>query len=213
MTKLSDVRAALLQALAMDVDRKFQANGFARGKNSLVYTRKLPEAIQRISFDIDTLPGLPTGKTAHLRPAYQIAMPAVSKAALELVGNDAQLLAGAPEVVLNQPIEFSAPKDVHRRWLASEAELYSACSEVFEFSKIWLFPLLNSLSTSEDLIKLYEDKDPRIVVQNHFYIFVAAAYQLHGDSEKARELALLRFGSPSLRKRYGTLFVSLGIRT
>jgi hypothetical protein len=142
----------------------------------------------------------------------QLAMPQVNEKALALVKGDKMLLAGAPEIIVNQPIEFTAPKDKHQRWFATGNEQFvTACDSIKAFLARWVLPFLSEVSTPEDLVKLYETNDARMMKQKHWHIFVVAAYQVLGRPDKACEVVQQHFGSLGLRKRYAPLFAALAI--
>jgi hypothetical protein len=197
----------LLAALDQVVDMPLRARGFARKDGGLTFTRKLNASEQEIIFVVDWFPEYQPGAEAHIHPMFRVMMPAISKAALDLVKGDKMLLAGAPEIILNQPIEFAAPKDTHVRWFAAGAdEFVEACQSIVAFLHQWVLPLLSELSTPEDLVRAYESSDMRLMKQRHWHVFVAAAYQELGRTNEARETINKQFGSPGMRKRYSKLF-------
>ena len=137
----------------------------------------------------------------------RLVMPELSKLAMTIVKGDEMLLAGAPDIIVNQPIEFAAPKGAHTRWFATGAEQFNeTCQSIIAFLRLWVFPFLLELSTPEDLVKAYEKSDIRLMKQKHWHIFVLAAYQALGRLDEARCVVLKQFGSPGLRKRYSKLF-------
>jgi hypothetical protein len=208
----ADIKYRLLDALADVLDEPLMQLGFVRKKGSLNYSRSLNDSLQQIRFVMDSNPKYQPGVDAHVHPMVRLAMPKVTETALVLVKGDKLLLAGAPEIIVNQPIEFTAPKEKHERWFASNDEQFAAvCESIKAFLTRWVLPFLLEVSTPSDLVKLYETNDERIMKQKHWYIFVAAAYQVLGCLDKAREVGRQHFGSPGLRKRYAPLFASLRI--
>lgn len=152
------------------------------------------------------------GTEGHIHPMLQLGMRRVTDAALVLVKGDENLLANAPGVIINQPIEFTAPKEEHERWFASGQEQFvETCGAISSFVRRWVLPFLSEVSTPADLVRLSEMSDERVMMQRHWYIFVAAAYQLDGRIDQARDLVHRKLGSPGIRKRYAPLFASLGI--
>lgn len=207
-----EIKNQLLETLAEVLDEPLKTVGFSRNRRSLVYVRKINDAEQRITLIIHCHPKYQLGAEVHIYPSVQVAMPQVSAGALALVRGDKVLLAGAPEIVIGQPIEFTAPKDKHQRWFATgNEEFVAACDSIQAFLTRWVLPFLSEISTPADMIKFYETNDARIMKQKHSYIFIAAAYQVLGQFEKAREVVQQQFGSPGLRKRYAPLFASLGV--
>lgn len=212
MSRGSDVRTRVADALAEVVDPPLLGRGFQRPAGSLTYSRMSREAEQRVSFFVEPFPGYQEGAEAHIQPAIQISMPKVTERALLMVEGDRMLLAGAPGIVVNQPIEFAAPKEDHRRWFVAGSEAYPVvCASIRDFLLKWSLPLLDQLTTASDLVAIYERDDDRLVKQRHWYVFVAAAYQLLGRSESAREVVQRHFSAPGVRRRYGALLASVGL--
>jgi hypothetical protein len=212
MTTPADVKSRLLAALAEVLDEPLQQVGFARKKGSLTYSRTLNVAEQQITFVMDSFPKYQPGAEAHIHPMLQLRMSPVTEKALALVNGDKILLADAPEIIVNQPIEFTAPKSEHERWFATGDEQFvAACDSIQAFLNRWVLPFLSEVSTPADFVRLYETNDARIMKQKHWHIFIAAAYLVMGQIDKAREVVRQQFGSPGLRKRYAPLFTALAI--
>lgn len=207
-----EIKNQFLETLAAVLDEPLKVLGFTRNKRSLVYARKVNGAEHRITFIIHCHPKYQPGAEAHIYPSVQVVMPQVSESALALVKGDKMLLAGAPEIIIGMPIEFTAPKDKHQRWFATgHDEFVTACDSIREFLAHWVLPFLSEVSTPADLVKLYEANDARIMKQKHWYIFIAAAYQVMGQLDKARDVVRQQFGRPGLRKQYAPLFTSLAV--
>ena len=208
----AEVNQQLSEALAAVVDEPLKKVGFTRAKGSPTYSRMLNAAEQHITFVMDCFPRYQPGAEAHIHPMVQLRMSMVGEKALSLVNGDRMLLADAPEIIVNQPIEFSAPKSQHQRWFATGNEQFvAACGSIQAFLTRWLLPFLSEISTPTELVKLYETNDPRIMKQKHWHVFIAAAYVVTGQLDKARLVAREQFGSAGLRKRYAPLFASLAI--
>ncbi len=212
MRTAPQIKDQLLDALAKVLDEPLKAVGFTRKKRSLVYVRDLNEAEQRITLSIHSHPRYKPGAEAHIYPSLQLVMPCVSEVALALVKGAKMLLAGTPEIVLGQPIDFVAPKDAHVRWFATGDEQFvAACDSIRAFLTRWVLPFLSEVSRPADLLRLYETDDARIMKTERWHIFVVAAYHVVGRLGSGREVVRQEFGSPGLRKRYAPLFESLVI--
>lgn len=212
MTTADDIKCSLIAALVEVLDEPLKAVGFSRNRKSLVYSRTVNETEHKIIFTAHLKPKYQPGAEAHIYPSVQVSMPKVSEVALSLVGGDKLLLANSPDLIIGQPIDFTAPKDKHERWFATGKDQFvAACSSIHVFLTCWVLPFLSEIAGPGDLIKLYETNDPRITKQKHWYIFIVAAYQLTGQSKMAREVVQQQFGSPGLRNRYASMFVSLAI--
>ena len=212
MTTPANIKKDLLASLVLVLDQPLKGVGFVRKESLLAYVRTLEEAEQKIVFAVDYLPQCQPGAEAHIHPFLQISMPEVNRVALDLVEGDNMLLAGAPDIILNQPIDLVAPKDGRQRWFATgQTEFVTACESIRHFLWRWVLPFLAEISTPQELVKMSADNDERVMKQKHWYIFVVAAYQVMGQMDSAREVAKQYLGSPGLRKRYAPLFKSLGI--
>ncbi len=209
MTALKVVKPKLLAALAKEVDEPFRSEGFTRGKNGLIYKRKLNASVQEIDFVSYWYPRYHPGAEAHIYPWFRVRIPEVSKMAIELVMGEVRLLAGA-NFIVTQPIEQAAPKGERPQWYPTgEKEFVIACKSIVSFMRQWVFPLLSEFKSAEDLVRAYESNDPRIWWQFHWFIYIAAAYCKMGRFEEARKLVNEKFGSPGLRRQYSMVFESL----
>lgn len=214
MTNLTNPQSNLLEVLTQVVDEPLRSEGFIRKEGSVIFSRKLNASQQEIVFVADWNPKYQPGAEAHLHPMLRLKIPAISKLAVTLVKGDEMLLAGAPEIILNQPIEFTAPKDAHVRWFATGSkEFVDVCQSILGFLRQWVLPLLSELSTPEDLVRAYESKDVRIMKQKHWHIFVVAAYEELGRKDEARKVVDEHFGSPGMRRRYASLFETVNAST
>ena len=210
MTTPLEIKQEILMALSEVIDNSLREIGFTRRRDSLSYVRSRAGTEQRIIFIVDFFPTYQPGAKAHIHPAIQLKMSEISRVALELAKNDRRLLADAPDLIANQPIEFTAPKDAHERWFASDRSEYrDVCQAIKRFLFKWVIPFLSETLTPEDLVKLYETNDERIMKQRHWYIFIAAAYLILGRADAARKVVSERFASPGLRKKYSAVFDSL----
>ncbi len=157
---------------------------------------------------MDIFPTYEPNAEAHIHPALQLRLPKVSERALALVNGDSALLAGAPEIIVNQPIEFTAPKDEYQRWFATgEEQFFTVCTSIRLFIERWVLPFFSQVSKPADLVKIYETKNERMMKQKHWYIFVAGAYDILNERAKAAEVIQTHFGSAGLRRRYSSLFI------
>ncbi len=197
----------LLQALEVEGDSALEQLRFKRRKRSLEYVRKEDGAIHKIAFVADFFPGYQADAEAHLHPMMRVEMPDVSERALELVDGNRVLLADAPEVIVNQPIELAAPKGEHARWFAAgDREFGDRVREIVAFLRKWTIPLLDELTTPESLVDAYERREERLLRLRHWHLFVAAALELMGRSGRARRVLEDQLGAPGLRRRYAAAF-------
>jgi hypothetical protein len=207
-----DIRHDLLTALELEADDSLGALGFGRRKGTTEYKRQKKDATHAIVFVTDLFPRYEPDAEAHIHPKMRVAMPVVSERALALVAGDEMLLANAPEVILNQPIEFAAPKEQRVRWFAAGRQQFKQrIRDITAFTQAWTVPLLDELDSPESLARVYSRKDDRIMMQKHWYLYVVAAYDLMGMPEKACEVLEMELGAPGLRSRFSVAFRTLGL--
>lgn len=210
MNDIKLAKASLLNMLEGSVDQALLAHSFKRRNGSTVYKRKLIESIQEIDFVADFFPRYESGAEAHIHPVLTWKIPVVSEEALRLVGGNKMLLANAPDLLLKQPIEICAPKEHHDRWFTKKQDDYVLVgNSICAFMEKWAYGLLNDIQTVNDLVNAYESSDSRLLKQQHWYVFVVAAYLLQGECEKAKSVMEEHLGNPGLKKRYAAVYAHL----
>lgn len=209
MTALKVAKPKLLAALAKVVDEPLSLQGYSRGKNGLIYKRKLNDSVQEINFIADWYPRYRPGAEAFIHPVFLVSMPKINKLGLYLVNGDKFLLGGA-RYVAGQPIEFTVSKEKRPIYFATgEKGFVEVCGSILAFLRRTVLPLLDELSTPADLVRVYESNDPRVWKQKHWHVYIAAAYCELGTIEKAREVINEQFASLGLRRQYSMVFESL----
>lgn len=210
MRDSKEVKADLIKALELSCDEPFKKYDFKRRKGSLSYIRSFCDAKQTIVFDIDIFPKYQPGAEVHIHPAMHLSIESVSNAAMNLVGGNKMLLANAPDMIFNQPIDIVASKKVNVRWFASGlSEMSQKVIEIVSFSEKWIFPFFDELHAPSGLVTLYTNNDERVLKQRHWYLFVAGAEIVQGNKREALTVLEKNFGTPGLRKRYSVAFESL----
>lgn len=210
MRSAKEIKTDLIAALDAIGDEAFAGMDFKRRKGSTNYVRTIRDAQQTIAFAADYLPKHKAGEELCLHPAMHLAMKPVTDAALQLVAGNEMLLANAPEIIVNQPVEFTAPKSEHVYWFASGLEQIKArVTEICVFVQKWVMPFLNELATLDDLIDVYESGDDRMMKQHHWYLFIAAAHLAKGNKREALSVMEDNLGAPGLRMRYAAAFETL----
>lgn len=210
---MSDINVAKTNLLGMldgSVDQVLLDQGFKRRKRSFTYNKVLAESIQEIDFSANFFPRYENGAEAHVHPFFVWKIPSVSKEALRLVNGNKMLLANAPSIILKQPIEICASKENHERWITKSSEDYNTVgAAICSFIKRFLINLLDDMQSVDDLLKAYESSDTRLLKQQHWYVFVAAAYVLKESHEKAKLVMENHLGNPGLRRRYANVYANL----
>jgi hypothetical protein len=207
ITKRADqIRQDVRAMLAGSVDSGLSERGFVRPAKSLVYKRALTNVVHKIPINVEAHPSYNPGALASLLPAVWLEMKEVNREALLLVqGNDrlSQLFSGSSGLILNQPVTFAAPKEAHETWyLYEQGTALSIGSRISEFLSRWVLPLLSQLESPRGLVERYEADDSRIMKQQHFYVYIAAAYRLIGQPERAKDVVEKHFSKPGIRKQY-----------
>lgn len=206
------MKADFQSALSLVADDHFQDWGYQRRSGSFRYVHRDQCATHTVLFSADYFPKYePTAEIAIL-PVLRVAMPEVSQMALRLVDGDRMLLADAPDLVVAQPLDFSAPYRFHEWWFAvGHDEIQRCVQKAVSFFETWGLPLMDDLRCSRDLIAVCTDDDERLLKQEHWYVFVAAALALDGRNEDACSLLRDRL-APGMQRMYAAVFENLDCR-
>ncbi len=210
MRRAPEIKEDILLCLSKQVDEQLLQYGFKRSKRAVIYNRSFKDASQSIVFHASINPHYARNYEAHFVPSMGLKMDSVSKVALELVAGETSLLAGHPEIIVNQPLDFAAPTNSHERWLAvGEAQINQRLNEIVGYSKTWVIPYFDELKSPEDLICVYTSNDKRMMKQHHWYIYIAAAYIVLGQPKEAMSVLESKLGSTGLRKDFAVVFESV----
>ena len=209
MREMKQVKADLESALSLVADDYFREFGFQRRKGSFEYVHQDDDITHTILFGADFFPKYEKGAEICVLPVLRVAMPTVSEMALRLVDGNKILLANAPDLIVAQPLEFAAPKEVHERWFATGEEEIKLCVQrIVPFVESWGLPIVKALSSPQDLVVACTEDDERLLKQKHWYIYVAAALALEGEYESACSLLEEKY-APGIRRRYAAVFENL----
>lgn len=210
MRRAKEIKEDLLAALEAVGDGALAETGFKRSKRSVNYVRRTGDARQTIAFTGDYVPRYQPGAELCLLPQMHLAMKPVTEAALRLVAGDAWLLANAPDIIVNQPITFTAPKDARVPLVASGlGQMTERVDEICGFVNTWVVPFVDVITTPNELIGIYENADDRMMKQRHWYLFIAAAHLVNGNAGTALTVLQDNLGAPGLRRRFSVAFETL----
>lgn len=188
------------------LDACLSEQGFRRRKGGSEYRRQSEEAEQRVLAYWHARPAYAPGALAHLYPKIRISLSAVNRLALALAG-DPSLIGDMGDVTLEQPVDLAAPKGAQERWLlCREPDVDAVGLRVESFFRTWVVSLLNQYTSARALIDGYEGKDDRILNQQHWPIFIAAAHLTTGNVDGATRVLEERFSSVGLRRRFQHAF-------
>jgi hypothetical protein len=202
-----EIEAAVIESLEAEADAQFQAFGFNRRSESLIFQRKLPKCIQSVDVHIEHGPRDNLNAAAAVYPYLTVAIPVVDAEVLRMVE-------GVPDVVsseaatLNQPIDFVAPKEVLGRWYIYQPDsVIEVVREFTAFSSKWLFPFLEDCTCAEDMVALHRTVDRRVTHDRGQRLRTAAAMVSCGQYGEAMQLLEANFGRPGPRRRYAAAFL------
>lgn len=205
-----DIKSDLLDALKKCSDASFEKHGFKRSLKSTIYGRNVKDAMHQVCINVNYNPKSRPGMELELLPTMRLKMDAVLAQAVRLSEGCDNILPPEPEFIVSQPIHFTAPKDKFIQWFAAGREqINHSVSDVFAFCELWVIPFLDKLSTPQDLINIYTECDGRMMKQNHWYIFIAAAYIVNGHPSEALKVLDRKLGSAGMRKQYAVVFESV----
>lgn len=205
-----EIKADLLKALEHHADDALNALGFKRRRGSLDYIRKVDDSIQKIVFAVDYNPKYEAGADVHLHPNMHLSMPLVSDFTLRLADGNKMLLANAPDLIVNQPIDFVMPKEERSRFFATGLEeMKRQVAQLIELIKQWSIPFFDELTTVQRLVEFYEREDERMMKQRHWYLFIAGANLALGQEKAALEVLEKNYKNSGLKSRYASAFAYL----
>lgn len=206
----SEIKTLLVKALATEADAKLAETAFTRPSKSVEYTRRLPDAIQVLNVDLAIRPSYARGAIAHVYPRVRLSIPSVCQKAAELVSGNPALLANAPQIMVNRPLEHLIPKAERDQWYAfQEDDFLGIARDVVGVFLKWGTPFFDHYHTAEDVVKGFEAGDERPKLQENWTIFVAAAMLVQGNGRRAADLLGSTFSSPGLRRKYAMIFSNL----
>jgi hypothetical protein len=199
--------AGFLGTLLPSLDARLATEGFERrGLKNVRYTRLLANTKQRLEIVFHVRPRYEPSAELHVYPMVEVQMGSVNDIALAMV-RDGSVLGGSPESTLRQPLEMAIPRERQTRWFVRTEVTYREVSDqVVESVWTWGIPFLDEYCSAADLVRGYERRDERLLMQQHFAVYVAAAYVVLDRLDEAMALLNERLGSVGLRQRYAGAF-------
>lgn len=197
-----DRKQIILEMLEETIDDVLGDDGFIRKANSLLYTKKIGTTKQKIIMDSFSY----HATYMQIYPYYSVNFPRVNEIAREMTENDTffhDVISRMKNDTIHQPIQHIAKSE---SWVLENGKKRTEfVSEMADYLKQHTIPLLADLECEDGLIKLYEKKDKRIVMVDVVYIYVASAYVVKQDYEKALNVLESRF-KMSRRRQHAALF-------
>jgi hypothetical protein len=206
--KQPEIKTALIATLKVGMDTPLEAQGYRRSPKGLVYSHTGDGASCHFAVEFASNPSYAPGCLAHLKPALRIANQSISERALQLV-EDPLLLANAPEVIQNRRLTMLTEPQMPEWYVAEAEQLPSAIDEILEVFFDLGLPFLRDYSTSSGIIRQHEAGDTRPLRQQHYYVYVIAAYLLEGRPDAALALLHKRFTKPGIKRRFQCLWTNM----
>lgn len=201
-----EAQGMLRDALATELDDVLAASSFARRANSLDYTRTCKDGKQKLRMVFTYKPKYQPGASGHIYPQITVVLPELNELAIEMVGGNQRLI-GDPNITFSQPIDMVIPKEHHLRWFTTGPATFGECVASIRSSlDTWIVPFLDEYTTIESITTAYESGDDRIMMQRHFYIYIAAAYILQQKPELAKQVLEDKLGRAGPRREYAQAF-------
>jgi hypothetical protein len=112
-------------------------------------------------------------------------------------------------VTMNQPIHFTAPREVRAGlwWHVYDDDTARArVAEICQFVQRWTIPFMNTYTTPAALVHGYKEPDERLPHDRRFLLFVVAALTLLNRPTEAMAVLEEHFGRPGARRQYARVF-------
>lgn len=197
-----DVKNIVLTIIEQ-LDTELNIYDFKRRKNSFVFTRKINSVEQKIEIAYFSHPSYEKGALLHIYPWLSVFFPEINERAEKIMG-DFYLFKSMKGKTLRQPVQFGITSEL---WTLKEInEKDELCSKIKEFLLMYTIPTLNSLTSIEEYIKMCNQSDVRLFLDDRQHLYLAVAYSLIGDYVSGLKVLEERFGKPGSRKRYDLAF-------
>lgn len=206
-TMKTEILTCLRRNLETDLDAWLLQTRFGRRKNTLVYMRKLPEAIQKIELSVEIHPLDHPDAAAALYPFVEVRMAAVNALVMEMTGGDVEL-AGEEDFTLRQPVALtSGGSGLGGRWPIFQADsVPGVVNQAKSFLRKWTVPFLTLYSTPAGICEAYDRSDARVTNELDQKLRVVAAMVLCDRVADALGVMERCFGRPGPRRRYQSVF-------
>lgn len=209
----AEIEACVRQWLEDLVDETLVTAGFRRTRKSLIYSREVGEAVQKIDVAIEHHPKDGPDSAAAISPDLEVRMDSVNSLVMEMVDRDPTLNA-APGITLREPIAFtSGNKGLGARWFIYQPDsVPGVIAEMKAFLQKWTIPFLDSYTTPAQICKAYDRGDGRVLPGLRQWLRVVAAMLLCGRNGDALSVMERHFGKLGPRRQYHRVFEYLEAR-
>lgn len=207
---VKEIKRHFRNELGITLDGCLGGYGFKRKASSTAYKRQKGTAQQTFDMAISLHPAYERNAIIHIYPRLLLELRDVNEIALKLVNGNAILLANAPDITLNRPLEHFVPLEHRTQWYAYELSgCKAAISSAYEQFNEWGLPFLDDYVDEKSILNGYLAADQRPVLQKNWYLFVVAAAVLLDKKREALEIAEKEFATKRDRSKYEAVFANL----
>jgi hypothetical protein len=202
------------QALGEIMDETLTASGFRRARNSVIYSRRIGEAVQKIDVAIQHRPKDHPNAAAAIYPILDVRMDSVNALVTEMVCGD-PALGGRTDITLREPIEWTSVKAARARWFLYQPDsVPGVIAEMKVFLLKWTLPILDQYTTPAQMCDAYDRDDERVsgIAGVSQWLRVVAAMVLCGRWADAMAVMEHHFGRLGPRRQYECVFKYLEAR-
>lgn len=206
------IRQLLDDALRTDLDGWLRGHGFSRRAGSLIFSRRLPTAEQKLELTLQLHPSDNREASAAVYPHVVVDMPSVTSKVVEMIGGEHTLQGYCGS--LRQPLGWLSEGNGTGRWhLYEEPSVFSFVSELRDFLGAYGLPFFDNYRTQQDVVSAYQRGDKRIPITDNQLLRVGAAMPLSGQADDARQALQERFGKPGRKAQFAAVLASVGIQS
>ena len=197
-----NMKKTIQKILEEFVDDMLLKYGFFRKNNSLIYIKKIGTTKQKIIMDFQSY----YASFVLLYPYLSVTFPRINEIAREIAREDPflnSLIGSKRNETILQPIKRNTKSE---RWiLVYGKESNALATQISTFLLEHTIPLLADLECEEDIIKMYEKHDRRIMRGDAEQLYVVCAYILNKEYNKALDILEL-ISQEGKRHRYEVFF-------
>lgn len=187
MRSTNEIRRDFADALDREADATLSRFGFKRRRSKDDYVRRTAESVHTLIFRPNVKPRFHSGSDVYVYPLIWVEMPTIGAKALEIVGGNAWVLANAPGLLVNDPIDLWGGGAERGFWHATgKKEMRARVAEAVSFVERHALARLNALQTVQDFIRDCEAKGTETIAKGRLLVQLAAAYLLLGKDDAAR---------------------------
>ena len=202
----SNFRPLIINILNEYIDDVMTEHGFKRRSNSIIYSRKNGDSLQKIDFVFHSHPYYNPAAELRLYPHMYIQFKDLHEELKKVFGDNWKDVLLTDHMVF-QPIEICFQTD---RWYLFGDDYSDVGESIKSFLSDNTLPFLDSCNSYYGLIKHYEDNSLQFAIDRKIILYLLAAYMNIGSEDKAHILIDKKFNKKGLRKIYEPLGKAYG---